>query len=162
MIQTEIVGTGNRRKHLLTVVNWAKYQQNETGNFTETKPETLPKINPNIPPNKNDKNDKKYYSVIFDQFRVEFPGTKRGLKTELDNFTKKNDLEIVHLLIPALNKEKQHRESLSKAGQFVPQWKNLSTWINQKCWEQEFPDVKQSETKQNSKQTTNQNLLVEW
>lgn len=55
MIQTKIVGRGNRRKHLLTVVNWQKYQQTETRNFTENKPETLPKVNPN----KNDKNKKK-------------------------------------------------------------------------------------------------------
>lgn len=59
MIQTKIVGKGNRRKHLLTVVSWAKYQQTETGNFTETVPETLPKINPNVPSIKNNKNEKK-------------------------------------------------------------------------------------------------------
>jgi hypothetical protein len=58
MIQTEIIGSGNRRKHLLTVVNWGKYQETETENFTETKPKTLPKQNPNIPPNKNEENEK--------------------------------------------------------------------------------------------------------
>ncbi|MGV8133773.1 MAG: hypothetical protein AB2L20_01045 [Mangrovibacterium sp.] len=42
MIQTEIIGSGNRRKHLLTVVNWGKYQETETENFTETKPEYTP------------------------------------------------------------------------------------------------------------------------
>lgn len=83
-------------------------------------------------------------SVIFDQFRTEYPGTKRGLKTEFENFIKKNKLETVHLLLPALKTEKQHREALSKSGQFIPQWKNLQTWINQKCWEQEFPEVKQN------------------
>lgn len=57
MIQTEIMGRGNRRKHLLTVVNWVKYQQMETGNFTETVPETLPKQNPNVPSNNNENNE---------------------------------------------------------------------------------------------------------
>jgi hypothetical protein len=142
MIQTKIVGSGNRRKHLLTVVNWAKYQQTETENFTETVPKTLPKINPNVPPNKNNKKENNNHSVIFDQFRIEYPGTKRGLKTEYENFIKKNSPETIILLLPALISEKQHREELSKVGQFVPQWKNLSTWINQKCWEQEFPEVK--------------------
>ena len=60
MISTEIMGKGNRRKHLLTVVNWSKYQQTETENFTETVPETLPKqywkLYPNVPPNNNDNN----------------------------------------------------------------------------------------------------------
>ncbi|MGV8139480.1 MAG: hypothetical protein AB2L20_30150 [Mangrovibacterium sp.] len=63
MIQTEIIGSGNRRKHLLTVVNWGKYQETETENFTEIIPKTLPKQNPNIPPNKNDKNKKKDKNV---------------------------------------------------------------------------------------------------
>ena len=62
MISTKIVGKGNRRKHLLTVVNWNKYQKTETRNFTENftenKPETLPKINPNKNEEKN-KNEKK-------------------------------------------------------------------------------------------------------
>jgi uncharacterized protein (UPF0335 family) len=58
MIKTKTVGKGNRRKHLLTVLNWENYQQVETENFTENKPERLPKINPNSTSNKNDKNDK--------------------------------------------------------------------------------------------------------
>ena len=88
------------------------------------------------------KNNKNNISVIFDLFRTEYPGTKRGLKTELENFLKKNNPETVELLLPALNKEKQHHETLKETGQFVPQWKNLSTWINQRCWEQEFPQIK--------------------
>ena len=58
MIKTEILGNGNRRKHLLTVVNWEKYQEMSTGNYTETVPEIDLKQYPNVPPNKNDKNDK--------------------------------------------------------------------------------------------------------
>jgi len=59
MITTEIVGKGNRRKHLLTVVNWEKYQQQETENYPERVPENTPKEYPKIPSNKNDKKDKK-------------------------------------------------------------------------------------------------------
>lgn len=54
MIVTKIAGNGNRRKLLLTVVNWQKYQQMETENFTESKLEALPKVNPN----KNDKKER--------------------------------------------------------------------------------------------------------
>lgn len=54
MIRTKILGNGNRRKHLLTVVNWDKYQNSETGNHTERKLETSPERNSNLPPNKND------------------------------------------------------------------------------------------------------------
>ncbi len=58
MIDTEILGKGNRRKHLLSVVSWVDYQQTETENYTERVPKTTPKGNPNVPSNKNDKNDK--------------------------------------------------------------------------------------------------------
>jgi len=42
MLQRKIIGKGNRRKHLITVMNWGKYQGDETENFTETKPEYTP------------------------------------------------------------------------------------------------------------------------
>lgn len=58
MISTEIVGNGNRRKHLLTVVNWKDYQIEETENYTEKEPKTTPKRNPKVTSNKNDKNVK--------------------------------------------------------------------------------------------------------
>lgn len=60
MIDRKNVGNGNRRKHLLTVVNWSEYQQMETENFTETVPETLPEINPN----KNDNNEENEENII--------------------------------------------------------------------------------------------------
>lgn len=60
MISREILGSGNRRKHLLTVQNWEKYQRDATENFTETKPESLPKENHN----KNNKNDKKREYIV--------------------------------------------------------------------------------------------------
>lgn len=58
MISRQILGSGNRRKHLLSVINWAEYQQTETENYTERVPKTTPREYPNIPPNKKDKNDK--------------------------------------------------------------------------------------------------------
>jgi len=40
------------------------------------------------------------------------------------------------------------REALSQGGQFVPNWKGLSVWINQRCWEQEQaqPEAKAKST----------------
>ncbi len=80
-------------------------------------------------------------SVSFETFRKSFPGTKRGLKTELENFLKKNNSESIKLLLPALEKEIQYRLKLVEQNEFIPSWKNLSTWINQKCWEQEFREI---------------------
>jgi hypothetical protein len=71
-----------------------------------------------------------------------YPGTKRGLEAEFENFRKqRNKVDTVKLLLPALKKEIEYKNNLRKAGKFVPEWKNLSTWINQKCWTQEFQPV---------------------
>lgn len=53
MISTEVIGNGNRRKLLLTVLNWDKYQQAST----ERVPDSPPKEYPTLPPNNNDNND---------------------------------------------------------------------------------------------------------
>lgn len=73
MIETKIVGKGNRRKHLLIVANWDKYQQTETEVYTERKPDFTPKGNPNVPPNKNEKNEKKGKNNIESKSRFKVP-----------------------------------------------------------------------------------------
>jgi len=75
----------------------------------------------------------------FEIFRQSYPGTKRGLNPEFENFVKKNKnwREITPALSDALDYQKSAREIKRSAGGFVPEWKNLQTWINQKCWEEE-------------------------
>lgn len=123
---------------IITICNWSSYQQDKK----QTQQSNQQTGNKEVTTNKNEKNDNNNISVIFEQFRSEYPGTKRGLNTELENFLKKNNHESVELLLPALNKEKSYKEKLSQSGQFVPQWKNMSTWINNKCWEETFPVIK--------------------
>lgn len=53
MISMEIVGRGNRRKLLLTVVKWSKYQEIKTEVDVINKPETEPKADLEMTPNKN-------------------------------------------------------------------------------------------------------------
>lgn len=57
MIECKNLGKGNRRKHLLTVVNWGKYQITETENYTERVPKITPKEYRNVPPNNNVNNE---------------------------------------------------------------------------------------------------------
>lgn len=60
MILSETVGRGNRRKHLLTVVNWDEYQDEETENSTENYTEKETEQETEITPlRKNKKNNKK-------------------------------------------------------------------------------------------------------
>lgn len=79
----------------------------------------------------------------FDLFRKAYKGTKRGLQVELDNFKRKyqNWREIIPLLMPALEREIVWREQMQAAGQFVPQWAHLQTYINQQRWETEYAAV---------------------
>lgn len=72
MISCEIVGNGNRRKHLLTVLNWEEYQQEETELCASTKPECSVNGNPNVTPNKNEKNDKECKEDLLAKFQADF------------------------------------------------------------------------------------------
>jgi len=79
----------------------------------------------------------------FETFRKAYPGTKLGLQTELKNFLRQaGDAEkIIDQLMPALEREIEYRERKAKSGGFVPEWKHLRTWINNRCWEQTFSDA---------------------
>jgi len=75
---------------------------------------------------------------IFDIFRKEYPGTKRGNDIEFDNFIKhhKDWRDILPILIKRLEYQKEARQVRKSKNLFVPEWKNLSTWINQRAWEE--------------------------
>lgn len=77
---------------------------------------------------------------IFNAFRVCYPGTKKGAEVEFENFKKKHkDWEqVLPLLSPALTYQIGARAKLKAIPKFVPEWKNLQTWINGRCWEEEI------------------------
>ena len=83
------------------------------------------------------------YKKVFDIFRKQYPGTKRGLETEYSNFKKKHKdyRACVSLLLPALRQLIGWRGNKKASGQFVPEYANLSTWINQRRWEAELESV---------------------
>lgn len=82
-------------------------------------------------------NVKEEQKQIFDIFRKEFPGTKRGLDIEFENFTKKHKdwKEVLEILNKRLSYQKEARQARKENKLFVPEWKNLETWINKRCWE---------------------------
>lgn len=75
----------------------------------------------------------------FDKFRKVYRGTKRGLKTEFDNFKKKHRdwREVLKTLQACYEHQCELKDAARKKGCFVPQEKNLQTYINQRCWEEE-------------------------
>ena len=102
---------------------------------------------------------------VFDRFRVLYPGSKRGLDIEFDNFKKKNkDWRTVVMDLEELLKLQITKRGAAKAaGAFVPQWKNLSTYINQKCWsmEENF-EVPQQVNITPQQQSPHDQTLNEW
>lgn len=82
---------------------------------------------------------------VFELFRKAYPGSKRGHDVEFQNFKKKNPKtwrEIIPLLMPALERMTAHYAAAKAAGEFVPQFANLSTWLNQSRWTTEYPEIK--------------------
>lgn len=79
-------------------------------------------------------------SKTFDIARKRYPGEKRGLSPEFDNFIKKHPdwEEALPLLLPAIEQQIVWRQK-AKPGDFRPPWKMLATWINNRCWTTELP-----------------------
>lgn len=91
----------------------------------------------------------------FEAFRKAFPGTRRGAEVEWENFSKKNFPKDVPLLMPALMREMAHREECARVGAFVPEWANLSTWLNQRRWTQEFETPRAPQVRKTSEDLEN-------
>lgn len=88
---------------------------------------------------KESKGEESKIKEQFEIFRKKYPGTKRGLNTEYDNFKKKNQnyKEIVDLLLPAIETQIEVHAEKIRQEKFCPEWKHLQTWINNKSWEEE-------------------------
>lgn len=91
---------------------------------------------------------------MFDKFRKAYKGTKRGLQTEFTNFKKKHKdwREVLPILLPSYQAQQTKREQALRQGCFVPQEKNLSTYINQRCWEAEEHFEPDSRSQQRAQQ----------
>lgn len=77
----------------------------------------------------------------FEEFRRQYKGTKRGLQVELDAFRRKYPkrwMVIASILLPSYLKQEAVKDRLRAAGRFVPQPKNLKTYLAQACWEEEI------------------------
>lgn len=68
----------------------------------------------------------------FNLFWDEYP-VKKGKKAAEKSFIKANI--GVDKLIKAIQDQSKERKLKKEAGDFVPEWKNPSTWLNQGCWE---------------------------
>jgi len=126
---------------IITVVRYDEYQssnQQTNQQLTSNQPAT----NQQLTTNKKNKNEKKEEKeeidiVFFEAYKI-YPGSK----SKTDNFKTfkkhKDWKECLPLLKPAVEKEVGHKKALKYYGEFCPDFKNFKTWLNQRCWEQEF------------------------
>lgn len=76
--------------------------------------------------------------ALFDNFRTAYPGRKRGNDTEFVTLKKHKDWQqVLPTLTAVLGRQISSRAHKKSTGGFVPEWKNLKTWLNQRCWEEE-------------------------
>ncbi|MCP3683565.1 MAG: hypothetical protein GY861_12830 [bacterium] len=96
--------------------------------------------------NENESENDIVYKKSFNIFREKYPGTKRGNETEFKNFKKKTPdwKDIIILLESNIDNMIIHRAKMEELKMFVPEWKNLATWINNRCWEDVLPQLKKS------------------
>ena len=74
----------------------------------------------------------------FDTFRRLYKsvGTVNGNLVELKNFERHKDWrEVLPRLLDEFERQLNEREKMREHGRFVPPWRNLRTWINQRGWE---------------------------
>jgi hypothetical protein len=135
----------SRNQYSATVIALVKNTEPNTGAFTKaSKKHDQKQVQSIVDINKpiNIEHSNNTIKEKFEEFRKSYPGKKRGFEPEFENFIKKQKGKaelVIDLLIPALNDEIDYREQRIKSSEFVPEWKNLQTWINQQCWTQEFP-----------------------
>lgn len=93
----------------------------------------------------------------FITFREAFPGTRRTWTTEFARLKKHRDWKAaIPLLMPALDKEKAWRQRCADIGAFCPEWAMLSTWINQRRWEQELAEPSAPVAQKTARQLENE------
>lgn len=129
---------------IITICNYDSYQLGSGETNQQTNQQTNHQLTNNQPHNnKKNKDNKIENSCVddFEKFRKKYPGTTRGLETEWQNFKKKNKdwQTVTPNLINELNRQIKEKEAKAKHEGFVPQWKHLQTYLNNRGWEESYP-----------------------
>jgi len=84
--------------------------------------------------------DKLHMKLMFEEARLLYPGTKRGLEVEWEYFWNLKKFahrrsEIVSLMVPAIKRQiVRHQDTTD----FVPSWKNFKSWVYNEYWTLEW------------------------
>lgn len=121
-------------------LNQSKKKLNSNSELLNTGEINLPDLGAQAitqpPPPPLDENTQKN---TFESFRKKYPGTKGGLETSFMIFKKHKDWkDQINKLEPALEKYLEYVEYKNIKGEWIPEHKHLKTWLNNRCWEDEF------------------------
>jgi hypothetical protein len=148
-----------REKRICYSESRRKNREAKDNNICETYDKHMENENENINKDVIIVNQLKVQFKIFQQM---YPGTKRGSDIEFTNLTKKHKdwANIIPILSDRLTYQRCCRAEKLEAGGFVPEWKNLQTWINQRCWEEEIAinNIKHGIDKKNNGATSEEVL----
>ncbi|PXV61203.1 hypothetical protein CLV62_12536 [Dysgonomonas alginatilytica] len=145
----------SRGGNLSAVYNIIPFSVHNTDAIADTSADTSADANPTQVRTQKDTQNRLLYKlninetkeedikIEFDNFRKLYPGTKRGLDTEFENLKKKHKdyKEVLSFLLPALENMIDWRDQKKALNQFVPDYPNLQTWINQRRWETELGKI---------------------
>lgn len=109
--------------------------------LTQTKPKKSSSFSSSI--STSVKENISSFSVQFDEARSIYPGSKKGNPTEFENFCKKHKdwKEVLPILKDKITAYKEWREAKLQIEKWAPDYKNFSTWINGRHWEDEHPAI---------------------
>ena len=74
----------------------------------------------------------------FDEFWAKYPVKKSKADAKKKWMKIKPDQKLLDTIIKALSDQTEEKDAQRKHEGFAPYWKNPSTWLNQKCWEDEI------------------------
>jgi len=129
-------------------ISEARSKAGKSGGGNPKLSKDLFKQNPKQNPEIESENE---YEIEFEIFRKNYPGTKRGLDTEFKTFQKHKDWkQVLPELDERLSRQIEVRAINKQNGVFVPEWKNLQTYLNQRAWEEEMMIIEPT-SRQNGK-----------
>jgi len=127
---------------IVTILNYDQYQSNDTtdGRQTVDRRSTDGHKQECIRKNKNEKN--KEYSAEFLEFTSKYPG-KINKAYAWECWQRKAKVRpALENILTAIDYQIEEKAQKKANGEWVPEWKLASTWINQQCWEDEIQIIK--------------------
>jgi hypothetical protein len=80
----------------------------------------------------------------FEKFYSAYP-KREAKKKALDTWVKLHpDNDLQQNILDAIEKQKIHKDGLKSRNEFCPEWPLPASWLNQRRWEDEMPEVKKS------------------